>query len=67
MADIESFVFVYLDGVAVPAGLLAPQRCRGEELPREGRRHFGPVANLMGFRAGLSFAGIPTTAAAAGS
>ncbi|HET6710065.1 non-ribosomal peptide synthetase, partial [Amycolatopsis sp.] len=46
---------------AATAGLLAHQRHRGEELAREGRRHFGPVANLMGFRAGLTFAGIPTT------
>ncbi len=50
---------------AVTAELLAYQRHRGEELARElgreGRRHFGPVANLMGFRAGLNFAGIPTT------
>jgi amino acid adenylation domain-containing protein len=50
---------------AATADLLAHQRFRGEELARElgrdGRRHFGPVANLMGFRAGLDFGGIPTT------
>ncbi len=46
------------------AELLAHQRYRGEELARElgdGRRCFGPVVNIMGFRAALRFDGIPTT------
>ncbi|MEW2398056.1 amino acid adenylation domain-containing protein [Streptomyces sp. NPDC046862] len=47
--------------------LLAHQRHRGEDVrresdwPRDGRRFFGPVVNIMAFGPELRFAGHPTT------
>ncbi|WNM31471.1 amino acid adenylation domain-containing protein [Streptomyces sp. Li-HN-5-11] len=52
---------------AATRDLLAHQRYRGEDLcreldwPRDGRRFFGPVVNIMAFGPELRFAGHPTT------